>query len=317
MLLSAEELYRNAYTLVLHGRGEMLYSRLQEVVTEYLVEKVCHDVLLSHHDNFLDTLNTAWSRYQESMEFIRDILMYMDRVYVHQNGVHDVLTLGSILFRDLVVKHGRIRDRVSQTLLSLVRRERQGKVVDRMAIKNTCEMLLAQGINSRSVYEDYFEKPFLDESAEFFKLESQILLAENDASVYLQKVETRMQEELERARDCLAPTTEKKIIEIVQKELTFCNMKTVIEMENSGVNHMLKHNKIEDLLRLFRLCKRVQGKNNDVLMDWLKMMHDCMRRYFPEEVPEMESCEDPTSYFEEMERVLNLIAENKGKYTVD
>ena len=33
-------------------------------------------------------------------------------------------------------------------------------------------------------------------------------------------------------------------------------------------------------------------------MDWLKMMHDCMRRYFPEEVPEMESCEDPTSYFE-------------------
>ncbi|XP_020628567.1 cullin-3-B-like [Orbicella faveolata] len=93
---------RNAYTLVLHGHGEMLYSRLQEVVTEYLVEKVCHDVLLSHHDNFLDTLNTAWSRYQESMEFIRDILMYMDRVYVHQNGVHDVLTLGSILFRDLV-----------------------------------------------------------------------------------------------------------------------------------------------------------------------------------------------------------------------
>jgi len=39
-----------------------------------------------------------------------------------------------------------------------------------MAIKNTCEMLLALGINSRSVYEDYFEKPFLDESAEFFKV---------------------------------------------------------------------------------------------------------------------------------------------------
>ena len=36
-------------------------------------------------------------------------------------------------------------------------------------------------------------------------------------------------------------------IQIVQKELTLYNMKTVIEMENSGVNHMLKHNKIEGL----------------------------------------------------------------------
>ena len=53
-----------------------------------------------------------------------------------------------------------------------------------------------------------------------------------------------------------------------------------------------------DLLRLFRLFKRVQGKNNDVLMDWLKMVHDRMRRYFPEEVTKMENCEDATTYFE-------------------
>ena len=39
-----------------------------------------------------------------------------------------------------------------------------------MAIKNTCEMLLALGIESRSVYEDCFEKPFLDESAKLFKV---------------------------------------------------------------------------------------------------------------------------------------------------
>ena len=39
--------------------------------------KVCHDVLLSHNDNFLDTLNTAWSNYQISMAMIRDVVMYM------------------------------------------------------------------------------------------------------------------------------------------------------------------------------------------------------------------------------------------------
>ena len=55
-----------------------------------------------------------------------------------------------------------------------------------------------------------------------------------------------------------------------------------------------------DLLRLFRLFKTVelQGESNDVLMDWLKMVHYYMRRYFPDEVKEMEHCEDPTTYFE-------------------
>lgn len=38
--LSFEELYRNAYTMVLHKHGEKLYSGLQEVVTEHLVKKV-------------------------------------------------------------------------------------------------------------------------------------------------------------------------------------------------------------------------------------------------------------------------------------
>lgn len=38
--LSFEELYRNAYTMVLHKHGERLYNGLKEVVTEHLVSKV-------------------------------------------------------------------------------------------------------------------------------------------------------------------------------------------------------------------------------------------------------------------------------------
>ena len=38
--LSFEELYRNAYTMVLHKHGEKLYTGLREVVTDHLVNKV-------------------------------------------------------------------------------------------------------------------------------------------------------------------------------------------------------------------------------------------------------------------------------------
>lgn len=40
--LSFEELYRNAYTMVLHKHGEKLYTGLREVVTEHLINKVRH-----------------------------------------------------------------------------------------------------------------------------------------------------------------------------------------------------------------------------------------------------------------------------------
>lgn len=60
------------------------------------------DVLHSLHNGFLQTLNNAWTDHQTSMVMIRDILMYMDRVYVQQNDVDNVYNLGLIIFRDLV-----------------------------------------------------------------------------------------------------------------------------------------------------------------------------------------------------------------------
>lgn len=96
--LSFEELYRNAYTMVLHKHGDKLYSGLRKVVTDHLREKVStllpsqprprqgeeeesvqvrKDVNESLHGNFLSVLNAAWQDHTTAMVMIRDILMYM------------------------------------------------------------------------------------------------------------------------------------------------------------------------------------------------------------------------------------------------
>lgn len=168
--LSFEELYRNAYTMVLHKHGEKLYTGLRTVVTEHLIGKVREDVLQALNNNFLQTLNAAWNDHQTSMVMIRDILMYMDRVYVQQNNVENVYNLGLIIFRDQVVRHPTIRDHLRSTLLDMVAKERRGEVVDRGAVKNACQMLMVLGIDSRGVYEEDFEQPFLEQSAEFYRV---------------------------------------------------------------------------------------------------------------------------------------------------
>lgn len=273
--LSFEELYRNAYTMVLHKHGEKLYTGLKEVVSEHLTEKVRTDVLASLNNNFLQTLNEAWNDHQTSMVMIRDILMYMDRVYVNQNNVDNVYNLGLIIFRDQVVRYGCVRDHLRETLLDMVMRERRGDRVDRLAIKNACHMLIVLGIDSRNVYEEDFERPFLAQSADFYRLESQKFLAENCASMYIKKVEVRINEEAERAKLYLDDSTEAAIVGVVEEELISKHMKTIVEMENSGVVHMLRNKKTEDLACMYKLLSRVS--------DGLKTMSNCVSTYLREQ----------------------------------
>jgi len=261
--------------MVLHKHGEKLYTGLRDVVTEHLVGKVKEDVLRALNNNFLQTLNSAWNDHQTSMVMIRDILMYMDRVYVQQNNVENVYNLGLIIFRDQVVRHPSIRDHLRSTLLDKVAKERRGEVVDRGAVKNACQMLMVLGIDSRAVYEEDFEKPFLDQSAEFYRSESQKFLAENSASVYIKKVEARINEEAERATHYLDKSTEDPVVRVLEEELISKHMKTIVEMENSGVVHMLENNKTDDLACMYKLFIRVK--------EGLKTMSDCISKYLKDQ----------------------------------
>jgi len=188
---------------------------------------------------------------------IRDILMYMDRVYVINNNVHSVYDLGLILFKDNVERHSRTKTRLINILLDSIRRERMGEVINRNIVKNVTQMLVDLGVNSRSVYEEDFEKPFLETSAAFYKVESENFIATNSAAEYMKKAEIRIQEEMERVGHYLDTGTEPKIKEVVERELITAHMKTLVYMEGSGMVCMLKDDKIEDLKRMYNLLGRV------------------------------------------------------------
>ena len=66
-----------------------------------------------------------------------------------------------MLFRDKVVRYGGIGDHLRKTLLDMIKKERGGEVIDRLAVKNACQMLMLLGIETRNVYEEDFETHFL------------------------------------------------------------------------------------------------------------------------------------------------------------
>ncbi|XP_075556813.1 cullin-3-like [Dermacentor variabilis] len=266
------ELYYAAYTMVVRNRGARLYCGVREVVTEHLTKKVRPFVLAkAREDDFLQALIQAWRNHQRSATVIGAIVVYMDNVFVPRNNVDSVPKLFVSLFRDEVVRRSDVRNRLRETLLGLVKAEREGTRVDRTLMKEVCGMLASLGLGRSSVYQEDFEGQFLAESAKFYALRGQTYVEMKDALHYIARVEQHVDEESERARQCLDESTAGPVVQVVLEQLVGKHMKAIVDMEDSGVVHMLENRKTEDLRRTFLLLKRVQGG--------VKTLLDCVSKY--------------------------------------
>ncbi|KAI4346420.1 hypothetical protein L6164_007317 [Bauhinia variegata] len=251
--LSFEELYRNAYNMVLHKFGEKLYSGLVITMTFHLKE-ISKSIESVQGEIFLEELNRKWADHNKALQMIRDILMYMDRTFIpstHKTPVHE---LGLNLWRDVVIHSSKTQARLQHTLLELMLRERNGEVINRGLMRNIIKMLMDLGL---SVYQDDFEKHFLEVSANFYQLESQKLIETCDCGDYLKKAEKRLNEEIERVSHYLDARSEMKITNVVEKEMIENHMHTLVHMENSGLVNMLVDDKYEDLGRMYNLFQRI------------------------------------------------------------
>ncbi|CAN6239438.1 unnamed protein product [Urochloa humidicola] len=292
--LSFEELYRSAYNMVLHKYGEKLYDGLQSTMT-WRLKEISKSIETAQGGLFLEELNAKWMDHNKALQMIRDILMYMDRTYVptaHRTPVHE---LGLNLWRDHIIHSPMIHSRLLDTLLDLVDRERMGEVINRGLMRSITKMLMDLG---PAVYQDDFEKPFLDVSASFYSGESQEFIECCDCGNYLKKAERRLNEEMERVSHYLDAGSEAKITSVVEKEMIANHMHRLVHMENSGLVNMLVDDKYEDLGRMYALFRRVP--------DGLSTIRDVMTSYLRETgkqlVTDPERLKDPVEF---VQRLLN------------
>jgi len=258
--LSFEELYRNAYNLVLHKHGTLLYEGVSEKLSSHLLDTV--DRLADLPDSsMLEDIASTWSEHQITMIMVRDILMYMDRTYIAQQRRRPVYELGLHLFRITVWEHPKVQPRFTELLMSAIANERAGLLTDdRTLLKQSLGMLLELGqADSSSVYERDFEGIFLGTTQEFYRLESLSYLSQNTATDYVLKATKRLEEEKERSTALGLPmTTEAPLQRIVETELIERHARTLVDMEHSGFAALLKDDtKLEEMRNMFDLLVRV------------------------------------------------------------
>ncbi|CAL2044162.1 hypothetical protein CAEBREN_07404 [Caenorhabditis brenneri] len=303
--LSFEELYRNAYTMVLHKHGERLYNGLKDVIQDHMATVRNRIVESMNSGIFLDTVADSWNDHTVAMVMIRDILMYMDRIYVAQNThVLPVYNLGLDAYRTEILRHNGIGDRLRDDLLELIKSDRKSNQINWHGIKNACDMLISLGIDSRLVYEEEFEKPLMKETSDYYRDVCKNWLSdENDACFYLAQVETAMHDEAARASRYLDKMTEAKILQVMDDVMVAEHINTIVYMPNGGVKFMLEHKKLEDLTRIFRIFKRI-GDSDVVPTGGLKVLLKAVSEYLTETGTNIVKNEDllknPVSFVNEL-----------------
>jgi cullin 3 len=268
-VLSYEELYRNAYNLVLHKHGDMLYRGLEDCLTELLTQ-VVKQVAGHAESSFLERVKQEWEWHKVSMVHVRDILMYMDRTYVAAKRKTPVYELGMALFRSVFLQSPLIYERLLNGILGNIQLERKGEEVNRQLLGSLITMLrdLNGEQEGEQIFAD-FERRVLKETADFYYAEAQWQLSICSCPVYLRRVEQRLEEEQDRIRSYLCLNSPADLIKVVQNELVTRHMETILDMENSGFVHLVRNDCIEDLATMYRLFHQVHG-GDELLRSRLK-----------------------------------------------
>jgi cullin 3 len=175
----------------------------------------------------------------------------------------------------------------------MVTRERSGDVIDRSLMRSITMMLVDLGMD---VYQDEFERSFLQTAAEAYQAEAQEYLVSCDCPDYLRKADKRLAEEVERVRNYMDPGSEAKITRVVETELIQKQMKMLMEMENSGFFALVEGGQYEDLGRMYSLFKRAPGG-----LDLLRStMGDYIRSTGRALVQDPEKVKDPVEFVQQL-----------------
>ena len=119
--------------------SEQLYNYYCEAVKEYLSARILPRIKEKHDESMLRELVRRWENHKLLVRFLSHVFKYLDRFYVKRLSLHELAEVGSQAFHDIVFNAMK-RD-VRAAILELIRREREGEMVDRKLIKQVVEEL--------------------------------------------------------------------------------------------------------------------------------------------------------------------------------
>ncbi len=244
-----------------HNWSGKLYFAHRKSIEQYLTDKVapaCMDKK-SSTEAFLNELHQSWVNHKMLLKWQVKLFAYVNRFYVRRLAIDDLHTVGMKAFQKIVFEEAKTL--AAKAVVQLIARERNNGVsnaLDQRIIRDITEMYLVMGNGNDRVYEEFLEKPILIAAKQESKSDAENWASKYGLANYLQRCETRLEEETDRVHYYLRKSTLPKLVKVCEEELLTNAQESVLEDESSGgMSELLKGYCRRDLLRLYRLYSRV------------------------------------------------------------
>lgn len=245
--------------------GEELYNKLRDFLRDRCLQ-LLKQAEGRHDEALLHFYFAEWSRYTTAMRYVSHIFQYLNRHWIRREAedgkkeVYEIFPLALVVWREHFFSA--VKGRLTAVLLQLIEKERQGEQIDTSLVQGVIDAYVRLGLNkdrpsdtTLDVYRTCFEDEFLLATEVFYNSEASSFIAMNTVADYMQKVETRLNEEVVRVRQYLHPNTEQLLVEKCETAL-IARHKDTIQQEFSV---LVAQDKVDDLARMYSLLKRIDG----------------------------------------------------------
>ncbi|VDO36452.1 unnamed protein product, partial [Haemonchus placei] len=227
--------------------GVEMYAKLTSFIESYVKARLegARDLL---GEDLLRYYTTQWSEFRFSSKVVDGIFSYLNRHWIKReldegNGnIYMIYTLALVIWKRSLFMES--KERVTDAVLDLIRRERNGETISRKLIRDVTD---CYGMSSSP------SKMFLGYS------DLRMFLHSRSCDKVSFKVERRLEDERARCDMYLHMATQEPLSKTCEKVL----IEAQLELFQNEFGALLEANKDDDLARMYKLCERVEdGLNN-------------------------------------------------------
>ncbi|KAL0488140.1 cullin [Acrasis kona] len=248
-----------------------LYKHYSGYLREYLSERLLPQLKDKHNEDMLQNIVYQWKSYRDVfVKFCSRLFNYLDRYYVITAKKNTLKTEGYRLFKEIIFDGLKVQLRnIVRSKLKEDRDLSTTSTVDRSFLKETLLLFLDMGItedkdwyyysnDNTQVYTEEIEPYLESDTKQYYHNLSELWLTTCSFTEYLVNSEIKIKEEDFRLNSILTPSYMRKLSNIVDGELLAVNQKKLLEMTGSGVDALIREDKVQDLARLHSLMSRIE-----------------------------------------------------------
>ncbi|CAF0772886.1 unnamed protein product [Brachionus calyciflorus] len=297
--------------------SKQLYDETRNLLESH-VQNI-HKTLIENPDEQLLILYYQyWNEFSKGAEYLNNLFNYLNTQYVRKTSNSDAdiqfgtssdsnelkMDIGEMsldCWRKYMIEP--LKDKLIKLILDGIERDRKSEMVNQPVIHGVINSLVdvAERQKTLALYENLFEKVFLEQTAEYYRKEASKLLEENNCSAYMEKALARINEENVRSRRFLNPSSYSKVDTEVQKRL----VEDYLSFLHSECKELTRNEIKHDLRHMYKLLKPFPNG----LTVMVNEVQNHIARIGLETVNDLKGENIPTLFVEQMLKIHNKYSE--------